>query len=57
MARLIQQELKKPMAEILLFGELADVGGVLKVDVDPETDTISLQAEPAKPQVKLLDPA
>jgi ATP-dependent Clp protease ATP-binding subunit ClpA len=57
MARLIQQELKKPMAEILLFGELADVGGVLKVDVDPETDAISLQAEPAKPQVKLLDPA
>jgi len=57
MARLIQQKLKKPMAEILLFGELADTGGVLKVDIDKDTDEIVLHAEPAKRQVKLLDPA
>ncbi|MDP6968641.1 MAG: ATP-dependent Clp protease ATP-binding subunit ClpA [Gammaproteobacteria bacterium] len=55
MARLIQQKLKKPMAEILLFGELAETGGVLKVDVDD--GAIKLQAEPTKRQVKLLDPA
>ena len=57
MARLIQQKLKKPMAEILLFGELADSGGVLKVDIDKQSNEIVLHAEPAKRQVKLLDPA
>ena len=57
MARLIQQKLKKPMAEMLLFGELADIGGVLKVDVDADSGVIKLHAEPAKRQVKLLDPA
>ena len=31
MARLIQEQLKKPLAEMLLFGELAEHGG--KVDV------------------------
>lgn len=56
MARLIQQKLKKPMAEILLFGELADVGGVLKVDVD-DNDKICLTPQAAKRSVKLLDPA
>ncbi|MCP4789319.1 MAG: ATP-dependent Clp protease ATP-binding subunit ClpA [Gammaproteobacteria bacterium] len=57
MARLIQQKLKKPMAEILLFGDLANTGGVLKVDINEADDEITLQAEPAKRQVKLLDPA
>jgi ATP-dependent Clp protease ATP-binding subunit ClpA len=32
MARLIQDEIKKPLAEELLFGKLAG-GGVVKVDV------------------------
>lgn len=56
MARLIQQKLKKPMAEILLFGELADVGGVLKVDVGDD-DKIVLLPQASKRSVKLLDPA
>ena len=54
MARLIQQKLKKPMAEVLLFGELADVGGVLKVDV--QDDKIVLTPQASKRAVKLLDP-
>ena len=35
MARLIQNELKKPLAERILFGDLA-AGGTVRVDVDAE---------------------
>lgn len=50
MARLIQEELKKPLAEKILFGELADTGGHVHVSV--ENDHLSLhvdekEAEPA----------
>jgi ATP-dependent Clp protease ATP-binding subunit ClpA len=55
MARLIQQELKKPMAEILLFGDLAADGGKLLVDL--KDDKIKLTSKPSKRSVKLLDPA
>ncbi|MBX2809780.1 MAG: ATP-dependent Clp protease ATP-binding subunit ClpA [Cellvibrionaceae bacterium] len=40
MARLIQEKLKKPLAEMVLFGELANSGGTVKVDV--AGDDISL---------------
>ncbi|HEX6590372.1 MAG TPA: AAA family ATPase, partial [Moraxellaceae bacterium] len=43
MARLIQEELKKPLAEKILFGELADGGGHVHVTV--ENDHLSLQVE------------
>jgi ATP-dependent Clp protease ATP-binding subunit ClpA len=33
MARLIQDRLQKPLAEMILFGELAEKGGNIKVDV------------------------
>lgn len=33
MARLIQEKVKKPLAEMILFGELADKGGVVKIDI------------------------
>lgn len=33
MARLIQEEVKKPLAELILFGELADKGGSVRVNV------------------------
>ena len=55
MARLIQQELKKPMAEILLFGDLAADGGKLLVDLKDEK--ITLTSKPSKRSIKLLDPA
>ena len=50
MARLIQEELKKPLAEKILFGELADAGGHVHVSV--ENDHLALhvdekEAEPA----------
>lgn len=33
MARLIQEKVKKPLAEMILFGELADKGGTVKIDL------------------------
>ncbi len=39
LARVIQEHVKKPLAEELLFGKLAK-GGVVHIDVDPETDTL-----------------
>lgn len=33
MARLIQDELKKPLAEMVLFGDLASAGGQIEVDI------------------------
>ena len=33
MARLIQDKIKRPLAEEILFGELADHGGVVRVEL------------------------
>ncbi len=41
MARLVDQALKKPLAEALLFGELKD-GGVAKADVKPDGEGLAL---------------
>ncbi|GIK47750.1 MAG: ATP-dependent Clp protease ATP-binding subunit ClpA [Hyphomonadaceae bacterium] len=38
LARLIQEQVKKPMADELLFGKLKD-GGIVKIDIDPADDT------------------
>ncbi|MCK0536291.1 ATP-dependent Clp protease ATP-binding subunit ClpA [Alcanivorax quisquiliarum] len=43
MARLIQDQLKKPLAEKLLFGELAEQGG--RVQVTVRDNTLHLEAE------------
>ncbi len=43
MARIIQEKLKKPLAEKVLFGELSDKGGVVKVKV--KDDELELVAE------------
>ncbi len=45
MARIIQENIKKPLAEMVLFGELSEQGGVLCVTVDG--DSLRLAAEPA----------
>lgn len=44
MARLIQEKVKKPLAEAVLFGDLAQ-GGVVQVDVDEGCDELSLVYE------------
>ena len=46
MARLIQDQLKKPLAEKLLFGELAEHGGRVLVSV--RDGTLSLAVEEAE---------
>jgi ATP-dependent Clp protease ATP-binding subunit ClpA len=43
MARLIQEKLKKPMAEEILFGSLSSGGGTVSVDVDPYKDQLSIE--------------
>ena len=43
MARIIQDKVKKPLAELILFGALADSGGTVVVDV--QDDDISIKPE------------
>jgi ATP-dependent Clp protease ATP-binding subunit ClpA len=45
MARLIQQEIKKPLAEKILFGDLQS-GGTVRVDLDLLTDRPRLVVVP-----------
>ncbi|MBX3511063.1 MAG: ATP-dependent Clp protease ATP-binding subunit ClpA [Hyphomonadaceae bacterium] len=45
LARLIQEKVKKPMADELLFGKLKD-GGLVKIDLDPAKDELKFQYQP-----------
>ena len=60
MARLIQNEVKKPLAEEILFGELHD-GGTVRVDVEPGGARLRLvvaaAAPPTAPKVPEPEPA
>ena len=51
MARLIQNELKKPLAEKILFGELHD-GGSVRVEVDENGEKLRLVVTPAAPAAR-----
>jgi len=53
MGRVIQEQLKKPLANELLFGELVD-GGVVKVDV--KDDVLKLDCTPNKEKESVLQP-
>jgi ATP-dependent Clp protease ATP-binding subunit ClpA len=55
MARLIQEQIKRPLAEELLFGSLAD-GGHVRITVGPE-DELQLKAEPAVKELEHLPDA
>ena len=58
LARTIQEYVKKPMAEELLFGKLTK-GGVVKIDLDKKTDELTFKyiAEPAKKKKATKDEA
>ncbi len=43
MARLIQEKLKKPLAEAILFGDLSHGGGTVEVDLDPVNDQLEIE--------------
>lgn len=45
MARIIQERIKKPLAELVLFGELSEKGGTVRVAVSE--GELHLEAEPA----------
>lgn len=47
MARVIQERIKRPLADILLFGDFADKGGVVKVSL--QDDTIVVTPEVSAP--------
>lgn len=49
MMRLIQSALKRPLADKLLFGELADHGGRVRVTVDKHGDKLALQVKAPAP--------
>jgi ATP-dependent Clp protease ATP-binding subunit ClpA len=51
MARLIQNEVKKPLAERILFGELRE-GGTVRVEVDHESDRLTLVVVPTQAPVE-----
>ena len=42
MARLIQNEIKRPLADEILFGKLVN-GGHVEVDVDPDTEKLVME--------------
>ena len=48
LARIIQEHIKKPLAEELLFGKLTK-GGVVHVSVDKEADKLAFAFEPRPP--------
>jgi len=52
MARIIQEHIKRPLAEELLFGSLAD-GGHVRISVDKD-DSLKLDAEPALKELEHL---
>jgi ATP-dependent Clp protease ATP-binding subunit ClpA len=59
MSRLIQNEVKKPLAEKILFGELHD-GGTVRVEVEPDGSKLRLAvtaAAAAAPKVPEPEPA
>ena len=43
MARLIQDKIKRPLAEEILFGELAEHGGVVHIDVSSDELTFDYE--------------
>ncbi len=44
MARIIQEKIKKPLAELVLFGALSERGGTVKVVVDQDQLKITSEA-------------
>lgn len=49
MARIIQDKLKKPLAELLLFGDLAECGALVRVEPDKEGLSLNVEHRTAEP--------
>jgi ATP-dependent Clp protease ATP-binding subunit ClpA len=57
LARVIQEHLKKPLAEEVLFGKLANGGGTVRVDVEGDGAAAKLAFTFLPPEPKALPPA
>jgi ATP-dependent Clp protease ATP-binding subunit ClpA len=57
LARIIQEHLKKPLAEEVLFGKLANGGGTVRVDTDGPGDGAKLVFTFLPPEPRALPPA
>ena len=55
MARVIQEYIKKPLAELVLFGSLSAAGGTVHVRVSDTGDTLTLDVESSQPQEQELE--
>ena len=55
LSRIIQDNIKQPLADEILFGKLAK-GGIVQVDVKTEDDTLSFATLAAPPKGKTKDP-
>ena len=55
LSRVIQESVKKPLAEELLFGKLVK-GGLVKVSVDKETDKLTFACEEATTPRRSAEP-
>ena len=53
MARVIQEHIKRPLAEELLFGKLAE-GGHVRVEVGADGESLELTVEPLKRELEDL---
>jgi ATP-dependent Clp protease ATP-binding subunit ClpA len=53
MARVIQEHIKRPLAEELLFGKLAE-GGHVRVEVAADGESLLLTVEPLKRELEDL---
>src|SRR6185295_4683910 len=53
MARIIQEHIKRPLAEELLFGKLAN-GGHVRVEVAPDGESLQLTVEPTLRELEHL---
>ncbi len=54
MKRVIQEHIKRPLADELLFGNLAEHGGEVRVDIDPEGQGLSLEVSTTKPPEEVV---
>ena len=54
MARIIQEHIKRPLAEELLFGKLQD-GGHVRIEYDPEAEKLVLLAEAVTPELEHIE--
>ncbi len=55
MERVIQENIKKPLAEMVLFGELSKNGGTAHVSLDAKAGKLVVEAEVQEPEPALAD--